>query len=239
MNFPEPEPNPTENYYVFYREPRETGRTPKNHIVGDDEPLCDYIDAPDPDSLVSVDGMSTEEWDELLHHSNLCSRCRSSVKRKDVVPEPFHNPPTQRSLNPEKPTEGDYIYYRKATGPLTMSPRDHIIRDGEALCDYGVNLPNLEDVKPIEEMSPEEWALILSSSSNMCGDCLDRAPWEEVVPRDTPEPPEYQCPACDEPAVKVDMQYFAFVHHGSTAPGRGTVHKVPREHYEQWRRNPE
>ncbi|MFC7113833.1 hypothetical protein ACFQH2_00940 [Natronoarchaeum sp. GCM10025703] len=140
--------------------------------------------------------------------------------------------------------EADFhIYYRKAGGGFTRSPRDHFVKNGEALCDYGVNPPDTDDLKPIEDLSDGEWALLLSGthsgSSNLCDKCIERADWEDIFPEDIPdEAPEYECPTCGEAALAVDLEHVAYVTHGSLAPFRGTTHKVPRDHYEQWRRQP-
>lgn len=110
------------------------------------------------------------------------------------------------------------------------------------MCSYGVNTPSVEKLKPIDDVSLEEWSLLLSKSSNVCGDCLESADWEGIIPDDVPdETPDYECPQCQEIAKYVDLEHVAYVIHGDSSQSgrRGeTTHKVPREHYEQWRRNP-
>lgn len=135
-----------------------------------------------------------------------------------------------------------FIYYRNQEG-WGLSPRDHIIRDGESLCDYNVSVPEDDSLKHLSEVSDAEWALLLDHQSNLCEGCADALDWNDLIPEDLPgEPPIYVCPACDEPADDVDFRHhLAYVYHEKDVRGGlpdYEVHKIPREDYDGWRQNP-
>ena len=136
-----------------------------------------------------------------------------------------------------------FIYYRNQEG-RGLSPRDHIIRDGDSLCDYNVSVPEDDSLKPLSEVSDAEWVLLLDHQSNLCEGCAEEVRWNDLTPDDLPaEPPMYVCPVCDEPADDVDFrQHLACVYHKKDVHGGlpdYEVHKIPREHYDDWRQNPE
>lgn len=131
-----------------------------------------------------------------------------------------------------------HIYYTSASS-ANSNPRDHFIKDDKALCSYGVNTPNQEKLKSIDEMSKEEWALILSHKGEACGECLKYADSEGIIPEEVPdEPPKYLCPECGEEPDEVILGYGSFVRHNSIGSGQSTTHDIPPDHFEQWRRNP-
>lgn len=136
-----------------------------------------------------------------------------------------------------------HIYYRMKGTTGVPSPRDHIIKDGEALCNYGVSVPDEDVLKPIDEVSASEWAVFLGKYSNLCDECATALDYYEVVPSDLPESPEFSCPACEETAHSVDFTFnVAGIHHkanNASFPPSFETHKIPRERYDMWRTNPE
>ena len=230
--------DPSANYYLYYRD-TESNRT--NHIVTDNQSICSHhSDSVKNKLLTSFDEISVEEWSGLLKpQSDLCSFCRKLAVRVGIVPEQFVEEDQEDQIPDDEvcpPVEGFHVYYREGTA-LNPSPRDHIVDGGEALCDYGVNVSTAESLKPVENISAGEWSVLLGNSSNLCGDCRKAAEWEGIFPEKLVEEPEYECPYCEETAAEVKLSHVAYVRHGSKAPGRGTVHKAPREHYDEWRRN--
>jgi hypothetical protein len=136
-----------------------------------------------------------------------------------------------------------HIYYRmKGTTP-TPSPRDHIIKDGEALCNYGVSVPDEDVLKPVSEVSDSEWAVFLGKYSNLCDDCAKSLDYYSIVPEDLPESPEFHCPACGEAADSISFTFdTASVYHrpdSQSFPPKSEEHRIPRERYDMWRTNPE
>jgi len=136
-----------------------------------------------------------------------------------------------------------HIYYRMQGTTGTPSPRDHIIKDGEALCNYGVSVPDEDVLKPVSEVSAFEWAVFLGEHSNLCDDCAVSLDYYDVVPSDLPEPPEFSCPACGETADSIDFTFdMAAIHHksgGTSFASSFDTHEIPRERYDMWRTNPE
>lgn len=137
-----------------------------------------------------------------------------------------------------------HIYYRMSGSTGNPSPRDHIVKDGEALCDYGVSVPAEGSLKPISEVSKSEWAVQLGTHSNLCGKCTKSAEYHDLIPDDLPdESPEFVCPVCEETAHSVDFTFdTASIQHKSGAssfPPSFETHKIPRERYDIWRTNPE
>lgn len=214
----------------------------RDHIITDGTSICSYcVEAPETVSLTPLNDISSDEWSTLIDSdSNLCSSCRKKIARSEHVPEEIRVRPQRPSTLDEDdniPTDGCHIYYRQAGS--TPSPSDHIVEDGETLCSYRVSLSQPGNFKSIEEVTDAEWSLLFGRSSNLCGECNERSQWGVHIPEEIPEDrPQYQCPYCDEPAKKVQLEHLAYVWHDSLTPGRATIHKVPREHYEQWRRNP-
>lgn len=123
------------------------------------------------------------------------------------------------------------------------SPRDHIIKDGEAFCNCGVNVPDEDFLKPVSEVSDPEWAVILGEHSNLCEYCARSLDHNEIVPSDLPESPEFTCPTCGETADSIDFRFnIVAIHHksdGASFPPSFETHKLPRELYDMWRTNPE
>ncbi|MBX0305356.1 hypothetical protein [Haloarcula salinisoli] len=136
-----------------------------------------------------------------------------------------------------------HIYYRMQGKTGISSPRDHIIKDGEALCDYGVSVPDEDALKPVSEVSDSEWAVFLGQYSNLCDECAKALDYYDVVPSDLPKSPEFSCPTCDETADSVDFSFdIALIHHesnGSHFSSSFETHNIPRERYDMWRTNPE
>lgn len=137
-----------------------------------------------------------------------------------------------------------HMYYRMQGTTGSPSPRDHIIKDGEALCEYGVSVPCVESLKPIGEVSKSEWAVQLSKYSNLCGECSKGAEYYNLIPDDLPEEsPEFHCPICDEPVRTVSFigETVSILHkaRGSSFPPSSDTHNIPRERYDMWRVNPE
>jgi hypothetical protein len=136
-----------------------------------------------------------------------------------------------------------HIYYRMQGTTVTPSPRDHIIKDGEALCNYGVSVPDDDVLKPVNEVSETEWAVFLGEHSDLCDGCAKALDYYDVVPSDLPESPEFSCPACGETAHSIDFTFdIAAIHHksdGASFPPSFDTHKIPRERYDMWRVNPE
>jgi len=135
-----------------------------------------------------------------------------------------------------------HIYYRMKGTAGSPSPRDHIIKDGEALCNYGVSVPDDDALKPVSEVSDLEWAIFLGQYSNLCDDCDKALNYHDIVPSDLPESPEFSCPACDETAHSIDFTFdVASIHHKSSTsfPPSFDTHKIHRERYDMWRMNPE
>lgn len=227
------------DYYVYYRD---TEDERASHVVSDGRPICSHsVEVPEDSSLTPIDEISTKEWSSLLNsNSDLCTSCGKLAVRGEIVPEQFVEDEQEKDQIPDDevrpPVEGFHLYYGKGTA-LNPNPRDHIVDGGEALCDYGVNVSTADSLKPVENISAGEWSVLLGSSSNLCGDCRKAAEWEGIFPEELVEEPEYECPHCEEPVLEVKLSHVAYIHHGSKAPGRGTVHKAPREHYEEWRRN--
>lgn len=141
---------------------------------------------------------------------------------------------------------GYYIYYRNQGHWGSLSPRDHLIKDGESVCYHDVKVPDKDSLKPLDSVSRQEWALLLAIHSNLCRECESSIWHLDLPPNNLPnEPPEYVCPICDEPTDYVDfMSHLAHVNHIKERdpfglhPGYET-HKIPREFYDAWRRNPE
>jgi len=136
------------------------------------------------------------------------------------------------------------IYYRMSPTVTNMSPRDHIVKDGEALCNYGVNVPDDDCLKPISEVTDSEWAVHLSRSSNLCDECSEGAEYHDLFPDDLPEQyPQFRCPVCQETADSVSLvNETARVLHRSDChsfPKSSETHKIPRERFDVWRTNPE
>jgi len=136
-----------------------------------------------------------------------------------------------------------HIYYRMRGKSANPSPRDHIIKDGEALCNYGVDVPEEESLKPLSEVSKAEWAIFLGKYSNLCDECARSLEHYDVVPDDLPEEsPEYICPVCSEVADSVDFRFdTACIRHKSeerSFPPSFETHRIPRELYDIWRMNP-
>ncbi|WP_225334806.1 hypothetical protein [Halomicrobium urmianum] len=140
-------------------------------------------------------------------------------------------------------TSSFHIYYRIRGTVGTPSPRDHIIKDGEALCNYGVSVPDEKSLKPLSEVSKSEWAVNLSGYSNLCDECSKSIDYYDLIPGDLPEePPEFDCPVCGETADSVDFTFStALIHHKSDESFRRSfeTHKIPRELYDVWRTNPD
>jgi hypothetical protein len=233
--------DPDADYRFYSRGPEEANER-RDHIVLDGKSICSNpVSVQETASPASLEEFTKEDWSELMDSaSNLCAHCRKKMVRSEVVPEQYRVQ-SQQSTSPDGknkiPSHGSHIYYRKADSTLP-NPRDHIVSDGETLCDHRVDLSKPGSIKSTEDVSKAEWALLFGPSSNLCGECMEIAEYGEHIPESIPEgEPEYQCPQCGEPAEKVDLEHVASVLHYSTAPARGTVHKVPREHYEQWRRN--
>lgn len=137
-----------------------------------------------------------------------------------------------------------HIYYRMQGTTGLPAPRDHIIKDGEALCNYGVSVPETEHLKPISEVSNAEWAVHFSKYSNLCGECSKSVEYYDLIPDDLPkETPEFLCPICEETAYSVDFVFdIASIHHksdGSSLCSGYETHNIPRELYDVWRTNPE
>lgn len=135
------------------------------------------------------------------------------------------------------------IYYRNQGTQTTPSPRDHIIKEGEALCDYGVSVPEDDLLKPVSEVSETEWAVFLGKYSNLCDVCAERLGYYEVVPDGLPESPDFECPQCEEPAGSISFSYeTATIYHrqdNSSFPPTSETHPIPRERYDMWRTDPE
>jgi hypothetical protein len=144
----------------------------------------------------------------------------------------------------EETTESTFhIYYRfKGWGP-NPSPRDHIIKNGEALCNHDVSVPEKERLKPINEVSESEWAVLLSGHSNLCDECTTSVNHYDVVPEDLPEPPEFTCPLCDEKADNVDFSHNTVkIYHMDglqSMPPSVETHQTRRERFDLWRTNPD
>jgi hypothetical protein len=230
-------------YYLYQRESEAAGER-RDHIVTGGISLCSYcVKVPESVSPTHLDEITVDEWSTLIDSdSNLCAECRKKIAYSEYVPEEYRKERSKSSIQYKDdivPDEGCHIYYRQASS--TSSPSDHIIEDGETLCNYNVNLTGSGTIKAVEEVSMAEWSLIFGQSSNLCRECMELAQWGTHMPmqEDIPdEEPQYQCPYCDEPALKVKLEHLAYVWHDSLVPTRGTIHKVSREHYEQWRRNP-
>jgi len=229
------------DHYVYYRD---TEDDLANHIVAEDQPICPhYNDTLEGELLTPFDEVSIEEWSSLLKsESDLCSHCRKRAVQQEIVPDQFveKEQTEQEDQIPDDevhpPVEGYHIYYRKGTA-LNPDPRDHIVDGDEALCNYGVNVSTANSLKPVENVSAGEWSILLGSSSNLCNDCREAAGWRDIFPENLVEEPEYECPYCEETVIKVNLCHVAYVYHRSEVPGRGITHKVPREQYEEWRRN--
>lgn len=228
--------------YHLYRREGEKASIRRDHIVSDGRTLCSHsVDVPESASLNPIEEITQQEWTTLLgSDSNLCMSCSDKIAYSEQVPEEFRKEIQESSIQYKEdivPDEGCHIYYRQAGS--TATPRDHIVEDGETLCNYNVSLTGSGTIKSVEDVSTEEWALLFGRSSNLCRECMEFASWGEEIPEKVPEDePQYQCPHCDEPALKVDLDHIAYVWHESLTPTGGTIHKVSREHYEQWRRNP-
>lgn len=136
-----------------------------------------------------------------------------------------------------------HIYYRMCGSAVTPSPRDHIIKDGEPLCDFGVSVPDDDVLKPISDVSDSEWAVFLGKYSNLCDGCAKALDYYDVVPSDLPESPKYTCPACEETAHSIEfIGGVASITHksnGTSFRPSSTTHSIPRERYDMWRTNPE
>jgi hypothetical protein len=136
-----------------------------------------------------------------------------------------------------------HIYYR-AKALISTTPCDHFIKDGEALCDYGVSVPDEDSLKPFDEVSATEWAVLFGPGSRVCGQCARKIEYYDVIPDDLPDdPPVFICPICDEPADLVNFRFdTVHIDHqrntGSKHPTYET-HTLPREMYDAWRQNPE
>ena len=231
-----------EDYHIYYPDIR--GRI---HFVSDGESVCKFgVQVPEVDQLKSAGELSTEDWSSLLDDdSNLCSDCEKKVRGANIIPDEFAVESSGNIFEFEYPDDevrppvsGYHIYYRKAT-QLQESPRDHIVDGGEALCNYGVVVGFAQSLKPFENVSKEEWSLLLGNSSNLCRYCYDVALSMGILPENIPEEePEYECPECSEPAEKVNMSDVASVYHSSTFKPEATIHETPRKQYEEWRRNP-
>lgn len=140
-------------------------------------------------------------------------------------------------------TETLYIYYRNQGSWGTVTPRDHIIKGDEALCRYGVDVPESSHLKPVSELSRLEWAIFLGKYSNGCDECLRRLESHDVVPDDLPESPDYTCRICEEPAYDVEIipPMVRIIHKdtsGSFVPSY-EKHELPLEVYDLWRQNPD
>lgn len=139
-------------------------------------------------------------------------------------------------------TSSFQIYYRMQGTAPTPSPRDHIIKDGEALCTYGVSVPDEDALKPISEVSKSEWAVHFSKYSNLCDVCKESVEYYDIVPDDLPDPPEYTCPDCGETTDSIHFTFdiASIVHHDkSSFPPSSETHKACRELYDVWRTNPD
>lgn len=135
-----------------------------------------------------------------------------------------------------------HIYYRMKGGTGLPSPRDHIIKDGEELCNYGVSVPDEELLKPVSEVSEPEWAVFLGKYSNLCDECAKLLDYYEIVPDDLPESPDFRCPDCGETADSISFTFdIASIYHKSdnhSFPPESEEHPIPRERYDMWRTNP-
>jgi len=134
----------------------------------------------------------------------------------------------------------EYMFYR---GPEnTSGKRDHIVRNGDTICNIRVNVPPAESLKPVQEMVPSEWSVVFSNFSNLCSKCASIASSADYVPDDLPDLPEFECMECNEPADFVrKWGNAALVYHRdlSNFPNSSEKHSMPWEIFDEWRQNPE
>jgi len=240
---------PSPDYYL-YRRQLEANETLCNHFVLDGESIChSSVIVPESVSTIPIEDISTSEWENMLtQDSDFCSLCEDMASSSGMIPDQFEDDATTETESPfeskteeipdgevRPPVEGYHIDYRKAT-KLNGNPRDHIVKGDESLCDYNVRVNREKSLKPLENVSIDEWALLLGKSSNLCRDCCKAAEYDGILPEEVPEEPEYICSYCNESAEKVDLGHFARVYHGTdiTEP----ICRTDRGEYEQWRRHP-
>lgn len=135
-----------------------------------------------------------------------------------------------------------HIFYR---GPEGWDKRDHIIEDGETLCNYSVSVPDVDSLKHFSDVSEAEWRVLQSLHlSNTCQECRTRMDWLDLdIDDHLHELPEFVCPICEEPADSVKLRaYSAKVSHGpepKTWPPSYEFHEIPRGLYDEWRKGPD
>lgn len=132
-----------------------------------------------------------------------------------------------------------HIYYR-----MRNSYRDHIVKDDETLCDFTVDTPDVELLKPVSDVSELEWAILLGKYTDLCDGCLESAVLYDAIPDSVPASPEYICPVCEKEADRVEfMSGVVSIHHmpdkPSSFPPSWKTHHQPRELFDRWRMNPE
>lgn len=229
----------SDDFYLQHRE-SEGYDNPCSHISTDEASICrSSVSVSDEKSLIPLDEISLEEWSSLLDRSsNFCSHCRKRVITTEIVPERFREQSEIQDQIQEipddevrPPVDGVHIDYRM--GPtIEPSPSDHIVDGGFSLCNYRIKVGQAKSLKPIENVSLEEWALLLGENSNLCSGCLEAAMEKDLLPKSVPIEPKFGCPYCEQPVEEIVRLRGTFVYHPDT------IHKVTQEYYEQWRRNP-
>lgn len=134
----------------------------------------------------------------------------------------------------EKNVERHELYFRPTN-------KDHLVLDGNTLCDYNVRMPENEDsdkLKPLPETTQREWRIIQESMS-MCSGCRESGYLSGLIPSVPEGFPPFPCPECGETAANVRVN--AHFGRGLADHDDGTTHEFDFEIYQRWRRgeNPE